>query len=513
MVTTSLAYGFDVIGGHAHYPDNMNMRVWNNTATASKPVGVKMMSRTSYPFDGTGSGTLVVQREHPLADRIMQADYDVVPVTSEVNGVRWSGRVKEYVCEGEPGREVLTATLVDDRAVLHSILGRPNPWKGLDFQSPKEDVREGRIDDVVLGYIAANAVRLDLPLYILRPDKSIPAPRIRRFSRMTPIDELIESAMEEHGWTIDVKLWVKGDPHPGPLLNASSLSNSPRAILERYTDLLELRTDRDYGLGLASPKDIAAMSEPGLVVSVRPKRDRRFVRWSTQGGGIIRYKITGRHPDAHTAVVGGKSPAWVNDIVEGAVNLGIQGLLAAAGIAIGAAGGPLGWLIGAGLNILGGFIVDGLTDTALAYSERTNVEMKARMGPFAFPEVFVSSGAGTFSIDAIESQATGLALAAGGRAIEVEAADGKPHRYGEDLKLPDGRTKRGYLSGDLCTFEDRGTEFADHISDVQIVEDLKGLRITPTIGHRRIAEDPEVRKIRELKKLLTVGRAGALMTN
>lgn len=510
MVTTP--YGFDIIGGHAHYPDSMNIRVWNNAATASKPLGVKMLSRTSAPFFGVGSGTIVVQRDHPLADRLMQADYDVVPITSEINGRRWSGRVKEFVCEGEPGREILTCTLIDDRAVLHSILGRPNPWRGLEFQAPKEDVREGRLDDVILGYITANAVRLDLPIYVRVPDRSLPAPRIRRFSRMTPLDELFESTLEEHGWTLDVALWVKGDPDPGPVVNATRLSGSPYTALARIPNLLELRTDKDYGLGLLNPADIRTISEPGLVVTIRPKRDRRFVRWSTQGGGIIRYKITGRHPDAHTAVVGGKSPGWVNDIVEGAVDLGIQGLLAAAGIALSAAG-PGGMLLGAVVNIVGGLIVDGLTDTALAYSERTDVEMKARMGPFAFAEVFVSSGAGTFSLDAIEAQATGLAEARGGRSIEVEVADGKPHRYGDDERLANGRVRRGYRTGDLCTFDDRGAEFYDYVSDVTVVEDIKGLRIIPTIGDQRIAEDPDVRQIRQLKKFATVGRAGALMTN
>lgn len=516
MVTASTAYGFDAIGGQPHYPDRMNFRVWNNTATASKPLGVKMLGRTDNPFQGVGAGTIVVSRDHPLADRIMQADYDVIPITSEVQGVRWSGRVKEFVCEGIPGREIVTATLVDDRAVLHSILGRPNPWSGLELQAPKEDVREGRIDEVILNFVAANSIRTDLPIYIRRPDKTVPdsqVPRIRRFSRMTPLDELFASALEEHNWGIDVRLWVHGDPDPGPVVAARELSGSPFSELSKVSNFMEVHRHRGTGLGLANPGDAGRISEPGLVVTVRPLRDRRFVRWSTQGGGIIHYKITGRHPDAHTSVVGGKSPAWVNDMIQIGVDVGISGLLAAAGITLGSALGPLGALLGGIVGFVGGRIVDGLSDTMLAYSERTDVEMKASMGPFAFPEVFTSSGAGMFSLDAVEAQATGLAKARGGRAIEIQVADSKPHRYGDDLHLPDGRVHRGYESGDLCTFEDRGSEFVDHISSVQVVEDPKGLRIVPTIGHQRIAEDPQVRQIRELKSLLTTGRAQALTTN
>lgn len=503
------AYGFENIGGRAHYPDKLNLRVWNNDYSAARPVGVHISARVSWTFHGAAAGTLIVQRDHPLADRLMQADYDVVPVTAEVNGERWVGRVKEFVCEGEPGREIVTATLISEYAFIHAMLGWPSTFAPLAVQFPPQDLQAGPLATVALHYITANATRLRVPIYVKRPEGVDRSPWVRRWSRMTPLDELLGPALEEHGYQLKVELWLPGDPDPGPVVNANRLGQVGSELLAKIDNLLRFRND-DNWLGLQAPQDANTMDAPGLVVSIVPKRPRQFVRWTTAGGGITSYRIVGRHPEAHTMIVGGKSPAWVNDIVEGAVDLAISGLLSAAGIAITAVSGGLLGPIVAGV---GGIIKDGLSNVALAFTKYTDEEAKGYQGPFAYPEKFVSSGAGTFSLEQQEAALTALQEAKGGRSVQITVADGKPHRFGADERLPNGRIRRGYRVGDECIFEDRGAEIVDYISAVEVSQESSHLEITPTIGDARIQDDPMVRQLKHIKNLVTYQRAAALVTN
>lgn len=73
-----------------------------------------------------GTGTITVPANHRLAPRLMQCDHDVVPVTAEFNGWRWTGRVDSFEASGKPGRETVTATLIDDKVQLGSVLAFAN---------------------------------------------------------------------------------------------------------------------------------------------------------------------------------------------------------------------------------------------------------------------------------------------------------------------------------------------------------------------------------------------------
>lgn len=504
------AYGFQNIGGHAHYPDPLNMRVWSNDFTGSRPVGVYMSARVRDTWAGAGPGTLVVMRDHPLADRLMQADYDVVPITAVLNGRRWVGRVREFTCEGVPGREVLTCTLVSEYAYIHAMLGWPSTFAPLEAQFPPQDIQGGPLATVALHYIAANAARLGVPVYVKVPDRPDTSPWVRRWARMTPLDELLQSSLEEHGYRLQVDLWLPGEPDPGPVVNTKTLGLVNFRVLEGIENLL---TFMDPGniLGLRRPQEHRMIAEPGLIVSVVPKRDRQFVRWSTaEGGGIQYIKTTGKHPEAHTIVGGGKSPDWVGSLLEVGIDTAIEGLLAAAGVAVGAVTGGLGGLLVAGV---GGLLTNALDNVFLAFARVTDQEMKARMGPLAYPEKFTSTGAGAFTIDGQEAVFTALQEARGGRSMEITVLDGKPHRYGSDERLPNGRIRRGYVPGDIHTFEDRGTVIEDYVSAVELNVDGKGLTVTPLVGDSRITDDPMVKQLRQIKGLVTFQRAAAMTTN
>lgn len=512
LVTTAL--GFETIGGIAHWPDRLKMRVWDNEMQRSRPVGVKMSSSFMEKFVGAGTGQLVVSRDHPLADRLMQADYDVVPVTMELNGMEWSGFVDEFVCEGTPGEEILTCTLLGWYALIHGILGRPNPFAPLEVQMPPQDLRAAPLVTAVLHFVLRNATRLNMPVFVRKPEGRDMSPFVTRWSRMTPLDEVIEPALDEHGYQMRVTMLHTGQKVSGNIVSAKQYRASKTfPQLQKFDNWFKEPVGE-----VSDPSGTTTMSAPGILVEVVPKRERQFVRWTTESGAISHIKITGRNPKAHTAVVGGKSPSWVNDAIDLGIDMLLEGLLSAAGVAIGTViGGPIGAIVGgvAGgvIEMVGGLLKGGLHDVFLAYSEYTDVELKAALGPFARPEVFISSGAGTFSYDAIDAGLTGLKDARGGRSIEMTVQDAMPHRFGRDEHLDDGRIRRGYLVGDVNVFSDRGTDIADYISQVEVTDDWQGVTVRPTVGDAKIADPPELRLIREIKNTAKNWRATSLASN
>ncbi|NKS98764.1 hypothetical protein GS498_20250 [Rhodococcus hoagii] len=66
----------------------------------------------------------------------MQCKTDVVPIRTFYNGKVWDGRVLSCVVEGEPGREIVTATCVSNLKWLQSILGWPHRCSPLRCSSP-----------------------------------------------------------------------------------------------------------------------------------------------------------------------------------------------------------------------------------------------------------------------------------------------------------------------------------------------------------------------------------------
>lgn len=498
----------DPYGGWEHYPDRLDMRVWSHDMRRARPVGVKMSGSIRSQFTGAGSGSLVVARDHPLADRLMQADYDVVPVTATLNGVQWSGFVDEYVCEGAPGEEILTCTLLDWYTMMHQILGRPSPFAPLEAQMPPQDTKAAPLVTTVLHFILRNAIRLGLPLYVRAPDGVDRSPWVTRWSRMTPLDEVIEPALEEHGYQLRVSMIGAGADLPFPVMSARGWMAATDPVLNAIDNFFQFFIKTPPGV--TDPGEITRIGTAGLLVECVPKRERQFVRWSTEGGGIKHLKTTGKRPTASTVVVGGKSPAWVTDMIDLGIDVAIGGLLSAIGTAVGTALGPIGGIIGGAIGDLAGNFFD---NVFLAYSEYTDVDLRAQLGPFGPPEAFVSSGAGIFSLDAIDAGISGLQEHKGGRSIEITLEDGVPHRWGLDEKLDDGRIRRGYQVGDINVFSDRGTEIEDYISSVEATDDQNGLTVTATVGDSRIVDDPQVKQIRDIKKMITNLRASALASN
>lgn len=458
-------------------PNPLNLAAWSHDMVNYRPIPGYMdleLNQEGSFTAGTGSSTYPA--DHPMVPRMMQASQDVVPITAHNGaGWSWSGTIADYEAGGRPGRETVTFNLVESKDMLN-IPAWPNTRSSLAMQG-KRDYQINRLRTVATHFLAENLARQEgLPCYIMQPppphvDKS---PIVDVAAKMTALPELLGPVLDEHDYFLSCEMWWPGQPFPDgkmiPLVDNSVFQR--QAMVTRCN--LNLRVN-PMGPRVAEP------TVPGLLIQVRPVRERPHVRFSTNGRDVQEFRLTGRKPGAASQTVGGKSDDWVNELLNLGVDASIQGIL----IALGSAAGPAGGVIG---GIIGNIITDQLTDTLFAYTQRTDVERLARMGPFAPREEFTSSSAGAFTFDTSALAERRLVETAGGQSIEIAIADGISKVMGDDQIADNGKTRHGWRIGDRVTFEEHlsGAVVSDIITGVTVT-DRPGerVRITPKVGKAR----------------------------
>ncbi|WP_312800974.1 Gp37-like protein [Corynebacterium variabile] len=460
--------------------NTLDLRVWNNEYTRWLPIRGYISAEFNDECGFTApTGTLTVPADHPRATRLMQGSSDVVPVTlTTEGGYEWTGSVDTYTAEGKPGREILTLDLIHDKSLLH-IPAWPSTRTPLEMQT-KRDYQVGRLATVCTHFLTENLARVGTPAYVMLPTMDN-SPIVDVAAKMTYLDELLGDLLDKHDYVLRCEMWWPGKPFPQGKVAALV----GRSTQERQLHLTAARVDaavRPFGGPIVTP------TVPGLVVSVEQVRNREHVRFSSNGRDVEQFKLTGRKPGPHTAIVGGKSDDWVNELVEMAIDASAQAIL----IALGSTAGPLGALLAGAISNI---IVNQLTDTLIAYQQRTDVERKATMGPFAPTESFTSSSAGAYTFDTSALAERQLLEDAGGQAIEITIADGVSKVLGDDQQADNGKWRLGWRPGDRVTFE-------EHLSGVVVSDIITGVTITDQVG-QRMRITPKVGKTRNRNNAFT----------
>lgn len=476
----------------------LNLTVHNNDYRQRLRLGSYIECELRQEFGFTaGGGTLTITADHPLAGRIMQADRDVVPITAHHNGWKWTGRVDSYQASGKPGREIVTAQLVDDKIQLAHILALGSPRNSLALQA-KNDNERGTLQEVAWHYLSENLARTNLPTYVMLPPARYrdSSPRVDVSARMTRLDDLLKDVLDQHDYDLRAEMWWPGEPVPKGKMVAFTASPLENRLRMRHAELEQ--TFNPDGPSAYTP------DRPGLIISVNPVRNRPHVRFSTNGGDVLEFKLNGRSPGAARAVVGGKSDDWVNELLRMAIDGVITAILIAIG---GAAAGPIGMAIGA---IISRALVGRVEDTLLAFSDRVDVRRAAEMGPFHLRESFHPSNAGTFTFDTQAIAERALLDAKGGQAIEMTIADGVSKTLGDDQVDPEtGKTRRGYRVGDRVNFYEHlsGVIVSDIITGVTVTDRPdERLRVTPRVGKRKNTSNGYLDFTDKLGRLLSFQR-------
>lgn len=467
----------------------LNLRVWDHDHVESRPLRAYIDAEFDQEAGFTpGEGRINIPANHPLATRILRSSQDVVPITAETEGGwSWSGMITGYTVSGRPGREIIEIEAQSWKRLLH-IPAWPSTRTVLEVQT-KRDYQIGRLATVATHYISENLARVGTPAYIILPtlDNS---QIVDVTARMTYLDELLGDLIEKNDYVLTCEMWWPGQPFP----EGKMAPLTARTSIERFAALTAAKVDAavaPFGRPIFTP------TVPGLVVSVTPSRHREHVRFSSNGRDVQSFKLTGHAPGPHTAVVGGKSDDWVNELIGLAIDSAAQAIIQA----LGELAGPLGSMV---IGSVASTIESNLVDTLVAYQQRTDVQRKAAVGPFGPTESFTSSSAGAYTFDTSALAEYQLMADEGGQAIEINIVDGISKVLGDDVQDPSGKWRHGWRVGDWVTFEDHlsGTIVQDIITGVSVKDSVGArMRIVPKVGKKRDRENAFTRMVGVLSKL------------
>jgi hypothetical protein len=405
------------------------------------------------------------------------------------NGIPWTGRIVDVEFSGTPGRERKVYYAECNKIWLQSMYAWVNNLFPPEIQvglTGKQDVEIGSPDRVMKSYVSKVATRLGIPFYSALPMHQPSAwsnlkvkdfdslddifdflsdviePIMFSQARFTQLDELFRQDVDRLDWGIKVDLWDGRGPSP-TVFNTDTLSDLQSIINTLDDDFLNLSKLASISNGTWTNQ----MNRAGFVFDTYEKRDNRKVQFRTDADSQIRdYSSKGTHSRATRAIVGGKSPAILNDVIEIGANLAISLLLN---------------LIAPGLG-LGVVVGDLFDDIFFAYQVFWDADLEDEIGKDdALPEKFADNTA-AWSLDSYATGKAELKAKGGEQSIMINAMSGVPGRgneFGED----NGSARR-YKHGDIIHLWDRGNFVEQYVSSVTVTDKPgERKREQPTLGN------------------------------
>lgn len=310
--------------------------------------------------------------------------------------------------------------------------------------------------------------------------------------RMDKVGTLIEQTVKDNGLSVEVKLWRPGDPQPGqdPMLVPFPLT-VPTIVVDvkdrmgiigptgSFLDgILRVLVDLEGSV-------FGEMLDPFLNPNgeyrpdgwnIAPLLGVHFVTpWTIfnadhpQGG--IKGRLSHHHPLSWRVVLGGKSPKWLNDLM----NAFYSYILDMVMIVVGLTGIPSN-------------LFDGLfNDILLAFALADNMDRRIALGPYGYPETFVA-GNSPFNVDGILAMKREMWNTRGYISGQVSFRQGEPYEVGRDL-FPNG----------LATIIRNGQLYTDYIENIVITDTREErAQVEVQIGDGQAEEAPVVKLQRKV---------------
>ena len=470
-----------------------------------RPVGSYIEAGVNWTWGlEPGKWAFELHPKHPFNDAIRQADIDrhIYQFRAARNGIPFTGRVmqrKEIF--NEKGAKRYLYSGVCNKIWLQSGYGWVNNLFPPEVQvniTGKQDIRFGSPDQVMKSFVSSVFTRLDKPVYARLPVRtpsswSLPdlndidslddlldllldagGDVVAIMARFTRLDELFKQTVERLELGVSVDAWDgRGAP---PMVFAADGIADLQSIIDHngdhFLDLSKLGDAWNDGLWSETPNRAC------YVFDTHEKRDNRKTQLRTDAPGQIQgWELTVNAPEATRAIVGGKSPSLVNELIEIGSNLAIAAIIAGLATIPG-----LGGI--AGLSVTVGDLFD---DIFFAYEVFVDNDLEAELGEDALPEGFADNTA-AYSVDSYSVGKTYLHDKAGNKQLDITAmsgaADGRGVAFGAD-----NGTARRYQMGDILTFWDDGNIVEKYVTGVAVTSKPgERMRESLTVGSDKRAK-------------------------
>lgn len=336
---------------------------------------------------------------------------------------------------------------------------------------------------------------LRTPIYVVPSNPLMDtSPFISVNWRMDKIGSIFEKVAKDSGLAIEVKLWRPGDPQPGndPMLAAFPLT-TPTIVVDIKDRMGVVGPTGSFLDGVLRQLVDLQGSMFGEILdpflnpngeykpdgwNIAPLIGVHFVEpWTILDADNPKSGVKGRlshhHAEAWRVVIGGKSPQWLNDIINNTMSYILDLVLIVVGIT------------GISSNLFDGLF----NDVLIAFSLADNFDRRVKLGPFGWPEVFVPTD-NAYSLDGIFAMKREMWNTRGYVSGQVTFRNGKPYEVGRDI-----------FPGALATVIRNGKAYTDYVENV-IIADNRSERaaVWVQIGDGKAEEAPIVRVQRNIAR-------------
>jgi len=321
--------------------------------------------------------------------------------------------------------------------------------------------------------------------------------------RMDKLYELIDQIVQDNGLVVDVKLWRPGDPQPEDgMLFPLTVPTIVVDVKDRMGFVGPTGTFLDGILRtLVDLQDtvFGEITKPFLNPQGLPQPEGFNIapvlglHW-TEPWALFNCdhplsgcwgEIAHHHPLAYRTVIGGKSPAWMNNLMNAMWSWLLDMLM----IVVGFSGIPS--------NLLDGL----LNDVLFAFALSDNMDRRIKAGPYAYPESFHPTNHTAYSFDGIIAMKRAQWETRGYVSGQVHFNNGYPYEVGRDL-----------FPGGMASIIRRGKVYTDFVENIVITDNQNETKVETQIGDGKAEEPAVVKTYRNIVRFTELINALTLST-
>lgn len=483
------------------------------------------------------SATLKIKGDDPNVDTFFNCQNTLVGVTIETEGIRHAFYVDTFDYEYKDGAWTGTANLLGIYDILNYLQIWPDWFLPIQAQIFSYAIVLGPIVSSIEILIMEQALRIQTGLnefinnaLSLDPDVSawfgslltyhgniyemlccpvvvaLTNPLLDasvltcRTIRMESCAKVIEDVTRSTGIDVRVDLWLPGDPQPANVFiqlilptyvvtvsDRSQITGPTHTILD---SVLKTVVDLEGSiLGdivaplIESSQEVAGLPQgfyiaPALGINWVPPWVLLIAPEQGQPGSVDTCKITAHTPKGWQQIIGGRSPQWLNDLI----NIFFEWIIDSISILVGFTGIPN--------DLLSGF----LNNAFLAFQLWESYERRSAVGPY-HPgiEVFHATASAPYNIETIFSFINAFWDGRGWVCVQASCRNGQNYTYGRDI-----------FRGQLITivYRNRTQLYTDFLENVSWKIDEKTRDLMLQIGDGKAIEAPLEKHQRNISGLL-----------
>lgn len=479
------------------------------------------------PRNKANSAKLSFTADCPHIDFMSKCRDTMVGVIVETQGLRWAFYIDTFDRDFNNGEWKYTANMVGIWDILNWIVIWPDWFLPIQAQLFSHAMFFWGIRTVIENMISEQALRiqggiwepfnnalslnpdirtwfgtllqsngniatmLKTPLYVVRTNPLLDTSGlVMRTVRMETIGTVIEDITKSTGMDVRVDLWLPGDEQPDQWAN---LDQPTYVVTVKDRSQIEGPTKTVLDSVLRSVVDIGGsfFGNLGGLIQQVPSMEGVFtstllgVDWvapwaiiiapdSGKDGSVTTCRITDHTPKGWQHIIGGRSPKWLNDLM----NATFAWLIDSISIILGFTGIPS--------DLLSGF----LNNTFLAFQLMQLYDRRAAVGPYhPAIEVFHATSSAPYNIETIFAFINAFWDSRGWTSAQATIRNGEVYTLGKDI------FRGGLIS---IVYDNRTKMLTDYIEDLMWRVSITERDLFIQIGDGKAEEPPLAKNQRNI---------------